>query len=297
MIKIENFGLINPNEFEEHPLREKVFLEETLQCLDAYKESKAKVGKIFPVIYTVDGSKKLVIDGLKHVRQAIEDKVELVLALKVDVVAEDIPQLIVELHRNYHLSIEEEHKMCAHLYDKFKLQKGFRSDKVKDEQEGQNNETELTNSETGKKKRRPVVYDKIAKIMCIKPNRVKQLLKVGKVNPWYFERIEKERTSLYAAYCKCNEEEEGVEQKAPRVRDTVYVSSSTETPVFGSESKTFEAPFIYTQPDSKPQDEGTGSMTAEAGKKAQLVYTVQKQICPHCGEIFEFITPKSNNEV
>lgn len=295
MNKIENYKLVNPNEFEEHPIRKKVFLEETSQCLDAYKESKEKVGKILPVIYIEKGPKKLVIDGWKHVQQAIENNEECVLALKIDPKEEDISQLLVELHRNYHLSIKEEHKMCAYLFDNIKLQKGFRSDvKESENLEEQDNEVELVNSQEGKKKRRPVVYDKIAEIMGISANRVKHLLKVGKVNPWYFDRIEKDRTSLYAAYSKCKEEERGIEQTAPGEREIVYVTTTTPKPEFGLESKTIDVPFVYTQEDTKPQAEITKETIGESGSTSKLIYTIQKLVCPHCGEAFEFIIPKSN---
>lgn len=295
MNKIENYKLVNPKEFEEHPMRGKVFIKETLQSLDAYKESNGKIGKVFPVVYIEEGMKKLLIDGSKFVKHAIENDEEFVLALKIDVKEEDIPQLLIELHRNYHLSIKEEHKMCAYLFDNIKLQKGFRSDvKESEDLEEQNNEVELDNSEAGKKKRRPVVYDKIAEIMGISANRVRHLLKVGKVDPWYFDRIEKERTSLYAAYCKCKEEERSVEQTAPSEREIVYVTTTTPEPEFGSESKTFDEPFVYSQEDAKPQAESSKATVGESGSKSKLSYTVQKQVCPHCGEVFEFIIPKSN---
>ena len=295
MNKHENYGLISPHELEEHPLRKEVFLAAKSEFLDAYKESKERVGKVLPVIYVEEGLKKLVIDGFKHVMQSRENNEEFVFALKVEVAIDEIPQLMIELHRNYHQSIQEEHKMCALLFDKLSLGKGFRSDVIEtEENQDPDNLSEATDSQASDKKRRPTVYDKIGKIMGVTANRVKHLLKVGKVNPWYFDRIEKDRTSLYAAYCKCKEEEKGIEQKVPSVRDTVYVSSNTGTPEFGSESKTFETPFIYTEPDSEPIEKHITSTAVEGGTKSQLVYSVQKQICPHCGEIFEFITPKSN---
>lgn len=78
------------------------------------------------------------------------------------------------------------------------------------------------------KKRRETAYEKIAKRFKVKPSYVKHILKIGRVNPLYFERLTQGRIALYVAYSKVKSEEKGELQPIPLVKAVMYFSRQLE---------------------------------------------------------------------
>jgi hypothetical protein len=78
------------------------------------------------------------------------------------------------------------------------------------------------------KKRRENAYEKIAKRFKVKPSYVQSILKIGRVNPMYFERISKGRMAVYVAESKVKSEEKKELQEVPAIKPIVYFSQNLE---------------------------------------------------------------------
>jgi hypothetical protein len=242
MKKIITYIDIPIGELERHPLHIKMFgatepMSSTLEWLHRSYEQFGKLKYVFAVQQVVDGATKAyIIDGFKSIQifkqMGITTVKVAVLNLTEDA---DIAQVMIELQKSHHNSIAEEYGIYESLYAIFSKGKGRRMDLI----ELTNDDAEETGiSEEETKKRRETVYDVIGRMCGVSRNRVMYVIKVGRINPWHFERIEKERYALYAAYLDCLAEEKGEEPSVPPAKAPMYESDPTQAPAYDATSAT-----------------------------------------------------------
>lgn len=90
------------------------------------------------------------------------------------------------------------------------------------------------------KKRNATVYAKIAALFGKKEHYVIHIMKIGRVNPLYFERLVSGRFSTFQAYNQCLNEEKSERgelplSELPKVSEPVYVTDGTQLPVYDEE--------------------------------------------------------------
>jgi len=103
------------------------------------------------------------------------------------------------------------------------------------------------NNQEEEKKRNATVYEKIAKLFGKKEHYVRSIMKIGKVNPLYFERLESGRISPFQAYNECLKEEKRKNgtiplSEVPKVSEPVYFGNEVLLPDYDTETATQNAP-------------------------------------------------------
>jgi hypothetical protein len=292
MKKIITYVTLSIDQLERYPLHVSMFLgpeekKPAVEWLTRSIDLYGKLNNIFGIQQTVDGAvKNYIIDGWLTVEVLKAKGISTVSVAMLNLTEEkDIAQVMVELQKSHHGSLKEEYKIYESLYSIFSKGRGHRSD-LEELTDPDAEETGIGEDE--QKKRRATVYEVIAKMCGISKHRVQYLLKVGRVNPWHFERIEKERYPLYAAYLDCRSEETGEEPPVPTAKTPVYESDVTEAPVYAEPTPTigkiadeeYEALFDedeqqcpgsseeapYNQPDAT-QEEGLVSITVQVRRE------------------------------
>ena len=276
---------MDPAEFDRHPLHIKAFLDPETKDYFNYHDSIDNFRKIKPVVYISVGNKKLVIDGWSYVLYANAKRMKTVLATEVTTTDDEATtRLMLELQHSHHNTSREEFKMYSWAFEMLSKGQGHRSD--------------LKGSDWDKteQKRSLSIYDKIAKMTFAKSGkRVEYILKVGKVNPDYFDRMDgKERMSLYAAFLNCKDEENGVMPEPPipglpepvirgsavTVKDTTSVTSK------GGNKHDLTNPAHHSAHCAKPAAEPAIAATSKnAGSEAtaSAPVIVYHHICTRCG--------------
>ena len=282
MQKNNQIEFISPSDFVEHPLHARCFQAADKKANANYHESIGKYGKIKQVVYILKQNKKLVIDGWAYIQYAVSKGLKEVAAKMVDVTSdEDITRLMLELQFSSHSSPQEEYQIYSAAFDIFSKGKGHRSD-LKEQ-----------NTDAERKKRRQVVYDKIAEMTnASSGKRVQYILKIGKVNPEYLERMVLDKMSLQTAYLNCIAEERGDAPEPPTVKAPVYLSNTTGTYPFEKS--------IDTNTPANINELTTGSAAADVtkppiidGKTINKNIAIKSEenedgivtcICTHCGQ-------------
>lgn len=239
-----------------HPINIKMFgasepAPSKLEWLHRTYEQFGKLKPIYVIQQVIEGvTITYIIDGYKS-RLVLEQMG--ITRLKVAVLniteEKDIAQVIVELQKSHHTSLVEEYSTYETLYGVFEKGKGHRSDLT---ELSDNDAEEPSASEDVKKARRENVYDVIGKMCGVSRNRVQYIIKVGRVNPHHFERIELERYPLYQAYLKCIAEEKGEEPPVPPAKAPVYVSDATQPPSYTNTSATTHNGFTEPKATNAP---------------------------------------------
>jgi hypothetical protein len=166
----------------------------------------------------------------------------------------------------------------------------------------------ITSEHSGRRKN---IYEKIGGDLSLPGNTVKFLLKVGRVNPLHFGRIEKSRFTLYHAYLECVAEEKGVLPSIPVAKSPRIIKDMTTPPVFSEGTTTGPVTFSDPTTTDSTQDstgtngtntEGTGHChhnTGEDTKPATGVIISQDDqeliaevTCPFCGHTFSILIKK-----
>ncbi len=256
--------------------------------IDSYK----KYDRFHPVYFYVlliNGILvKKVIDGWKYVLFAIENKIDQIFACEITVdEPADVTEIMLLLQRSNHNSLLDLYNMIESLWPLYSKGQGYRSDLT---------DKELSVVISNPESEKPLnIYQQIGKLLCISGTQVKHIRKVGMVNMDYFERIESSRFSLYAAYLACKSEVEGVEPNVPSVKEPVYVSTATVTPVFSEQLSTSNQkviPVYETALDENPSGSVLDQdVTATNAAPKPLTVTV---MCTNCHESFELTIDKNN---
>lgn len=241
------------------PLYKEMFGSPIISELSSLDEAYERKRKTSPILYMdiMEGNIEIpyVIDGWKSVVIHDARGIETIPAIRVDLEnPEELPYLLADLHTNYHNSPEEDFKKFTYFYGILSLGKGHRSDlkgaegaEVETEVETEVEITEWTTTESEevkpKKKRSADVYEKIARFFGVKRHYVQAILKIGKKNPLYFERLRSGRISAFQAYndCLTQEKKERGEiplSTLPKVSMPVYVSDATEVPIYDQPTAT-----------------------------------------------------------
>jgi len=264
-------------------------------------KSYEKHGRIFPVVYVsryfTNHLQKHVIEGWKHILHARELGIKEVLCYEVSAdTDEELIEIMVQLHKSNHESYAVLFWMIMKLWDKHHKGQGYRSD-IKEE--------ELDTPVAGKDGRRLNIYERIGLELNISGTKVKQIRKIGTVNPLHFERIEMGRFSLFQGYVECVRQEKGELVAVPKVKAPVYYTTTTQTPVFSEPSVT--ATPVFSSPvttGAKVLEKSTTdtSLINESPTKQNAVSTTSSissiisddvfvtltSTCPHCGEEVTF---------
>ena len=299
---------IDPAEFDRHPLHAKAFLDPATKDFFNYHDSIVTFRKVMPVAYIRVGDKKMVIDGWSYVLYANAKGLKTVLATEVTTASdEETTRLMLELQHSHHNTAEEEFKMYTWAFELLSKGQGHRSD-LKRLAAG--NQTDANSSasdpDNTAKKRLLSIYDKIAKMTFAKSGkRVEYILKVGKVNPDYFERMDgKERMSLYAAFLNCKDEEAGVMPEPPipglpeQVIKTPAVTGMDTAPGTSNsgnnQDTTQPTPGSAdnTRPAGEPAKPATDNNVAPAAAAIKTV-TIYHHICTRCGHESDLQIPQN----
>ena len=120
-----------------------------------------------------------------------------------------------------------------------------------------------------KNKRNPTTYDKIAKRFKVKSHYVKSILKIGRVNPEYFDLIRRGRMAPYVAYSQALAEERKKKQEVAKEKDPVFFEPSAEPTL---ETTQVAEPTTTEETDKKvnPAADSSG-VEVELEKKQQPV--------------------------
>lgn len=78
-----------------------------------------------------------------------------------------------------------------------------------------------------KKKRREKTHERIARMFNVKPNYVMHILKIGDVNPEYFDRLRKGRIARYVAYSACISEQRQEYPPVPTDKEPIHFTPET----------------------------------------------------------------------
>ena len=194
-----------------------------------------------PAFRTVDGVKKC-FSGRKFVQFAKETGIKRIYAQEFDVSDEKVIKLSIKTNTTKHGSELIRAKMVQYLFDEYALGKGHRTDRDESDEQLLMAEDVIVD---GKKKRRPTVYDKIGPMVGVKPKRAMMLRVVLKNNPAYFDRMDKDRSSLYEAYSKCKDEQKGYAPPAPTEKPAVTTTDSTGLPKFSPGDATYDVNAVY----------------------------------------------------
>ncbi|MBS1623441.1 MAG: hypothetical protein JST83_05440 [Bacteroidetes bacterium] len=257
------------------------------------------IGSI-PVYRDVEG-KKLCFAGRKFVQYAIATGIDRIPAKRLDGDDDQTAIRSILSNRTKHTSELVLAKMALRLYDIFKVGQGTRTDikEVADEAKGNDFliDTEAAESvpanskEKPSKVRNPMVYDKIGQVLGVSAKKALYLRTVYLHSPQYFERIGKERQSLYEAYSKVTSDKRGDVQSIPQEKPAIIVTNDTGLPVFSEPSTTYDANFVY---DIVHSEKFTPAQTKDGKKHVayQVIYVSQKFTCCNCATENEIRVPK-----
>ena len=261
---------------------------ETGKDLSSLEAAYNRMEKLLPILFIVvmEGNieKLYVIDGWSSVLTYRAKGIKTITGIKVDLENPvELPYLLADLHTNYHNSPEEDFKKFTYFANLLGLGQGHRSDLKEDKAFAD-----------GEKKRNAAIYEKIGKLFGKSSSYVKHILKIGRVNPEYFERITNGKFSVFGAYSACIAEARGDIPPVPKVKTPVYYTNSTEVPVFttfgstdesnegSAEESTNETPSTPTPPTKSIQANATDLIKAGA---AETEYILVTGICEKCGEV------------
>ena len=198
-------GMQAPTDFVEHHLHSAFFLEaEEKKKKESYYASIEKFGKVKPVVFIEKDGEKQVIDGWGYVEYARMKGIELISCYQMTNLAtdEDVARIMLELQFSDHSTVREEYKIYKGAFDLFSKGQGWRSDLDANLGVGKDGDALLM------EKKRLSIHDKIAEMTnASSGSRVKYILKIGDVNPSYFDNMENEKMSASTAYLKCVAEE------------------------------------------------------------------------------------------
>lgn len=280
---------------EQHPEHRKmlgfpIVTEMELSSLDeAYERKKKLLPVLFVLVMEGNIEKNYVIDGWSSVLSYRAKGIETIPAIKVDLDSPDeLPYLLADLHTNYHNSPRQDFEKFTYFSNLLGLGQGYRSDLLEDKKA----ETEVS-EEKAEKERNATIVEKIAKLFGKSSSYVKHILKIGKVNPEYFELITNEKFSVFGAYSACIAEARGELPSVPKVKTPVYYTSSTEVPTYTTFNSTVEqneeeverTTATFSQPSTtvsaiKPVVVANSNTVAPD----ETEYIVVTGICECCGE-------------
>lgn len=293
------YKMIDPHDLERAQEHQDILVTDDAEITDAINQWFEDNGFLLPVYYVIreiDGHEvKVILDGWKKVLYAREKGIEKIQAVEIHAAEEELTSIMVQLQRSGHNGLLALYHMAKALYPKHYRGQGYRSDLTY---------KELDKAEEGQDGRKLNIYERIGRDMGIRSgNKIKYILKVGKVNPLHFERIEISRFSLLQAFQECKKEEENFEPEVPKVKAPVYHTTTTPVPGFAKPDST-AGTFDYTStstaevaPDEKTQqvDADTENdrevLTGEHPKTvapgsdhaARRMITV-RGICKECGQ-------------
>lgn len=266
-------GVANINDYEDLP--------------ESYKED-GLVATV-PAFRVVDGIKKC-FAGRKYVQYAQLAGIPIIFAQRYDVPDSKVIELAIKSNTTKHGSELIRAKMVQHLYETHSTGQGARSDRKESEEDLlMTGESDLE----GKKKRRPTTYDKIGPMIGVSPKKAMMLRMILLRNPGYFDRMERERTSVYEAYSKCKDEAEGYTPAPPTEKPAVNTTDSTGVPKFSAGSPTYDVNTVYQFVEGTSVVDSTNEGKKKMVAALKVVYTTQKFVCPHCGEEIEIVVPKT----
>lgn len=235
---------------------------------DSY-ERYSRIKPVYFIERVIEGEKvNAVIDGWKFVEFAKSKNLDLIPACKLTIDNDlDVATIAIQLQNSKHNSYQERYKMIMNLWP-FYYRKGKK-----------NLEQPIETTSDGKKLN---IYDKIGRELFLSPTTVKHLHKIGEVNPLYFERLEKNKISLTAAYLACVGEEKNAEPGVPAVKAPVYVSSTTAVPVFSESSSTDVPVAPVSETDTTENNETEKAAKTPVANNDEFI-TV-RGICQCCGK-------------
>jgi hypothetical protein len=257
-----------------------------------------------PIFREVDGVKKCYA-GRKFVEWAQRAGLKTILAKRINASDDKVKLFAIKTNTNKHASELIRAKMVIHLFDQLSVGKGSRTDLRQaaedDTTESQINARDDSNPDDSKKdvvkpKRNPTVYDKIGPILGISPKKAQMLKVIYEKMPAYFDRMERERVSVYEAYSKIKEEEEGYTPAAPREKMEVMTFDTTDAPKFLPGDPTYDVNAVYEfveNKDSTDTSDAGGSGKKKMVVKTHVIYTTQEFTCTHCGEANKIVVPKN----
>ena len=260
-----------------------------------------------PMFREVDGKKKC-FSHRKFVGYCKDNGIKKILAQRVDGDDAETQMRSIKTNTNKHSTELIRAKMVKHLYDQLTLGKGSRTDLKRASEgdpAGESDESNISDAGEGisggsgkdltKPKRNPTVYDKIGPILGISPKKAQMLKVILDKVPAYFDRMERERTSVYEAYSKVRDEEEGYTPSAPREKTEVDTTDTTGLPKFLPGDSTYDVNAVYKFIENKTDE---GHDVSGGGKKKMVIktttiYVSQSFTCTHCGEVSNIVVPKT----
>jgi len=226
--KIEKNVPVRLSEVKRWRFHEKTFGSYEEMDLTDLNESFDKNGVVNEIVIAKlryeEGTPQFLVDGFKKEKYYKLKGVEEINATVITVDdEEELKKLMVELQCTKHNSYSSLFAMINLLMPVYSVGQGCRS--------------HLAGVENGEDKSLNL-YEKIGKHLSISGNKVKQIWKVGNVNPLHFERIETSRMSLHTAYLECLGEEKGEGPVPPTVKQPVFHSNNTGAPEFNERDTT-----------------------------------------------------------
>lgn len=274
---------LNPQELVRSDEHQEAFLSPESGKYEGIDESYKKYGRIKPVYYVVKvkGRRKIneVVDGWKYVEYAKQNGLKEIWVCKLTFEDKnDLVNIMMQLQVSGHGTYEALYKMIQVKWKIHHKGAGYRSDL-----KGKEAEKLAAVNAKGK----PLnIYQRIGRELNLTGTFVKHLRTVGMVNPLYFERLEENRKSLYAAYCECKDEKAGVMPAVPAVKPPVYVSSITGAPEFSESTTTGDVVTPVSETGTTKNDEAAATPKTEVETNDEFI--IVKGFCNCCGEKIEF---------
>lgn len=291
---------ISPDDLErdpEHAAHLPYTDEEEFDDTDGSYRQYGKLQPVYYFEYIRNGRRvRSVCDGWKYVKFARKNNIKEIFACRLNIGNNhDLVTIMFQLHRSNHSDMMAWYRMCEALWPKYFRGPGYRSD-MKDD--------ELANIRSEHNGKRKNIYEKIGGDLSMSANTVKFLLKVGRVNPLHFGRIEKSRFTLYHAYLECVAEEKGVLPSIPAPKEARIIKDMTQPPVFSESTTTGPVVFTsstttndtYTQEtDQAHCDHNAGDHKVSA--QAVIIADDEKELilevtCPYCNRKFSITAKK-----
>jgi hypothetical protein len=249
-------GYVPREEFQRDPEHVAHMPDRDDNDFDDTEESYKKYGKLQPLYYIEfirDGKRiKSVIDGWKFVRFAKRNGIDKIFAYKLNIGNnDDLLSIMALLQRSNHSDMMALYRLCEALWPKYFRGQGYRSDMADDEL------VKITSEHNGRRKN---IYEKIVSVINLPANTVKFLLKVRRVNPLHFGRIEKSRFTLYHAYLECVAEEKGILTSIPVAKTPRIIKDMTKPPVFSEGTTTDPVTFSDPTTTDSNQTGDTGNV-------------------------------------
>jgi len=275
-------------------------------------ESFTKEGALgtLPMFREVDGKKKC-FGHRKFVQYCKDNGIKKIPAMRVDGDDAETQMRSIKTNTNKHGSELIRAKMVVHLYNQLSVGKGSRTDlkptveggAVRESDESDVSDADESIAEGGKKsptkpKRNPTVYDRIGPILGISPKKAQMLKVIYEKMPAYFDRMERERVSVYEAYSKIKEEDEGYTPPAPREKIQVFTTDTTDAPKFSPGDPTYDVNAVYEFIENKSGEghDSTGGGKKKMVVKTSIIYVSQEFTCTHCGEANKIVVPKTDTD-